>query len=133
MQVRGEDETALPTGRILQFDDTRGFGFIAADDGGEDVFLHRSAFDGDLSGLTPGTRVEFQITADDRGRSAFAVHLIEGDVAADHADDVLSRAEFGREVTELLLEAAPDLTGEQLRQARRGLEEFARKYGWVEA
>lgn len=62
----------LATGRVLQFDHVRGYGFVAADDGGEDVFLHTSVFDGDPDELVPGTKVEFKIMAGDRGRKAFA-------------------------------------------------------------
>jgi cold shock protein len=65
----------MATGRVLQFDPGRGYGFVAADDGGEDVFLHASVFDGDPDGLVPGTAVEFQVMAGDRGRKAFAAHF----------------------------------------------------------
>jgi CspA family cold shock protein len=41
----------------LQFDRVRGYGFVAADDGG-DIFLHASVFDGDPDELAPGIRVE---------------------------------------------------------------------------
>jgi CspA family cold shock protein len=139
---------------VLQFDDTRGYGFIAADDGGEDVFLHASVFDGDSAQLTPGTRVEFQVMAGDRGRKAYAAHLLRsGSPAAgqQHPEpaaqpgpetatarsgdevmrNVLSPAEFGHEVTELLLEAASDLTGRQIMQLRQSLLEMAQKRGWV--
>jgi cold shock CspA family protein len=66
----------LATGRVLQFDQARGYGFVAADDGGEDVFLHSSVFDGDQDRLAPGMRVEFKVMAGDRGRKAFAAHPI---------------------------------------------------------
>jgi cold shock protein len=65
----------LASGRILQFDRERGYGFVAADDGGDDVFLHASVFDGDPDELFPGIKVEFKIMEGDRGRKAFAVHL----------------------------------------------------------
>jgi cold shock CspA family protein len=61
---------------VLQFDQERGYGFIAADDGGEDVFLHASVFDGDSYDLAPGVRIEFKVMAGDRGRKAFAAHPI---------------------------------------------------------
>jgi cold shock protein len=61
---------------VLQFDQGRGYGFVAADDGGEDVFLHASVFDGDADVLAPGRKVEFKVMAGDRGRKAFAAHLI---------------------------------------------------------
>lgn len=67
----------MATGRVLQFDHGRGYGFVAADDGGEDVFLHASAFDGGLDDLASGMRVEFKVMAGDRGRKAFAARLIE--------------------------------------------------------
>jgi len=47
--------------------------------------------------------------------------------------DLLSQAEFTREVTELLLEAVPDLTSRQIVTLRQSLLEFGRKRGWVDA
>jgi cold shock protein len=67
----------MATGKVLQFDHTRGYGFVAADDGGEDIFLHASAFDGDPGELAPGIPLEFQVMAGDRGRKAYAVHVTE--------------------------------------------------------
>jgi cold shock protein len=142
----------LATGRVLQFDDTRGFGFIAADDGGEDVFLHASVFDGETAQLSPGTRVEFEVMAGDRGRKAYAAHVLRDTAAAEQHSapepvvktetvtgavdevmcDVLSPSEFGHEVTELLFEAVPDLTGRQILQLRQSLLELAQKRGWVD-
>jgi CspA family cold shock protein len=69
----------LVTGRILQFDHVRGYGFVGADDDGEDVFLHASVFDGDPDGLAPGKKIEFKVMAGDRGRKAFAAHLIDNE------------------------------------------------------
>jgi cold shock protein len=65
---------------VLQFDQGRGYGFVAADDGGEDVFLHASVFDGDPDALAPGMKVEFKVMAGDRGRKAFGAHLIDDEV-----------------------------------------------------
>lgn len=136
---------ALATGRVLQFDPDRGYGFIAADDGGEDVFLHSSVFDGDPKELAPGVRVEFEVMAGDRGRKAFAVHHAGGEQrrpapvvpAAQPGDDepmceVLSESEFNQEVTDVLLEAVPTLTGAQILQTRKTLLDFAKKRGWVD-
>lgn len=67
----------MATGRVLQFDHARGYGFVAADDGGEDIFLHASVFDGDPEELVPGTKMAFNVMAGDRGRKAFAAHLID--------------------------------------------------------
>ncbi len=138
----------MATGRVLQFDQGRGYGFVAADDGGEDVFLHASVFDGDPSGLVPGMKVEFQVMAGDRGRKAFAVRLADDDSPVarqpspsvqalpppedEQMCDVLSRAEFSQEITEILLHTTPALTGQQILEVRQGMMEFARKRGWVD-
>lgn len=72
----------MATGRVLQFDQARGYGFVAADDGGEDVFLHASVFDGDAAELAPGMLIAFKVMAGDRGRKAFAAHLADDDGAS---------------------------------------------------
>src|SRR6188472_4384784 len=101
----------MATGMVLPFDAGRGYGFVAADDGGEDVFLHASVFDGDPSELTPGAALEFQVMAGDRGRKAFAVRFSSDQpsvqeyvpvqsrassaIDEEQMCDVLSTAEFG--------------------------------------
>jgi CspA family cold shock protein len=136
---------------LLKFDHDRGYGFIAADDGGEDVFLHASVFDGDPYKLAPGRRVEFKVLAGDRGRKALTAHLFldetesasPGTPAAravheEHMPDdepmcdVLSPAEFGQELTELLLSGAPMLTGQQILAVRQAVLALAGKHGWVD-
>jgi cold shock protein len=138
----------MATGKVLQFDPGRGYGFVAADDGGDDIFLHASVFDGDPYELIPGLALEFQVMASDRGRKAFAVHFAEtrtsphvhpvlpSPIAADDEEqmcDVLSQAEFTRELTELLLNTIPALTGPQILEVRQGMLAFARTRGWVDA
>ena len=180
----------MVTGRILQFDHMRGYGFVGADDDGEDVFLHASVFDGDSDDLAPGTKIEFKVMAGDRGRKAFAARLVgdependlippprpvpppksvpeprpgpasppvsssgpapsplsaaTGTVPESHAAgkdqaqdddqlcDVLSQAEFGQELTELLLSNVPSLTGQQVLEVRHSLLESAEKHEWVD-
>lgn len=73
----------MATGKLLQFDHVRGYGFVAAEDGGEDIFLHASVFDEDPELLRPGMRVEFEMMNSDRGRKAFAAHLIQDMVNGD--------------------------------------------------
>jgi cold shock CspA family protein len=65
----------MATGKVLQFDPSRGYGFVAADDGGEDIFVHASVFEGDSNELVPGVPLEFEIMAGDRGRKAFGVRF----------------------------------------------------------
>ena len=68
----------MPTGTVKWFNSTKGYGFIAPDDGGKDVFVHVSAVErAGLRGLNEGQKIEFEI-ATERGRSA-AVNLKTAD------------------------------------------------------
>jgi CspA family cold shock protein len=145
---RSEDELKMASGKVLQFDPSRGYGFVAADDGGEDIFLHASAFDGVPSELTPGTSLEFEIMAGDRGRKAFDVRFAEAQPAPqpkavvpaqsaaaiddEQLCDVLSQGEFAEALTEMLLKTIPALTGPQILEVRQGIIALAKKHGWVD-
>jgi CspA family cold shock protein len=65
------------TGRVVQFDDMRGYGFIAPDKGGEDVFMHANVLTDDKLLFVPGLPVEFEVTEGDRGLKAYAVHALQ--------------------------------------------------------
>jgi cold shock CspA family protein len=67
---------AMLTGKVVQFDDIRGYGFIAPDKGGEDVFVHANVLADDKLLFVPGLPVEFEVTEGDRGLKAYAVHVL---------------------------------------------------------
>ncbi len=62
----------MPTGTVKWFNGQKGFGFIAPEGGGNDIFVHISAVErAGLSGLAEGQRVSFEVKADPkRGKSS---------------------------------------------------------------
>jgi cold shock protein len=64
----------MTQGTIKWFDNKKGFGFIAQDEGGPDVFVHFSCIDGEgFKTLSEGDRVEFEIISSDKGLKAATV------------------------------------------------------------
>lgn len=60
------------TGTVKWFNPTKGYGFIAPEDGGSDVFVHISAVqEAGLQGLNEGQKVEFEVE-ENRGKKAAA-------------------------------------------------------------
>ena len=58
------------TGTVKWFNETKGYGFIAQEDG-PDVFVHFSAIQGDgFKTLTDGQKVEFTVTDGQKGPQA---------------------------------------------------------------
>jgi cold shock CspA family protein len=151
----------MATGRVIRFDETKGYGFIAPSDGGEDVFVHANELIDRGLRISAGTRVGFRVLEGDRGLKAYDVEVIEEDqppvsaqatndplmpngthsaepalrgraAAEDELCEVFPEAEFVQQITDLLLVAAPQLTGATIVELRRHLLQFARKNGWVE-
>jgi cold shock protein len=66
-----QDYRYMQTGTVKFFNTTRGFGFIAPDDGSKDVFVHVSAVErSGLGYLSEGQRVRFEVQRDPRGPKA---------------------------------------------------------------
>ena len=61
----------MQTGTVKWFNQTKGYGFIAPEDGGKDVFVHFSSIQQDgFKTLNEGQRVEFDVTDGAKGLSA---------------------------------------------------------------
>ena len=65
----------MPTGTVKWFNAEKGFGFIARDEGGDDLFVHRSVLG--LEPLGEGDRVEFVEGMGPKGPSAVQVTVLE--------------------------------------------------------
>ena len=61
----------MATGIVKWFNDSKGFGFITPDGGGEDLFAHFSAITMDgFKTLKEGQKVQFEITQGPKGKQA---------------------------------------------------------------
>ena len=61
----------MSTGTVKWFNETKGFGFITHDGGGEDLFAHFSAIQmGGFKTLKDGQRGSFEITQGPKGKQA---------------------------------------------------------------
>jgi CspA family cold shock protein len=146
---------AVLRGKVVRFDQVRGYGFIASGEGGEDLFVHANDLLDDKYAFLPGTVVEFEEEDGERGPKAAAVRVIEGPARVtdqvphrapvvtkagaaegsgddDGLCDVLAAGEFVQETTEVLLDAAPTLTAAQIVQVRQRLVALARQHQWIE-
>lgn len=133
-------------GSVVSFDRNKGYGFLAPEGGGEDVFVHVNDLLDDKNLMAPGVVVDFVVDEGDRGPKASRVTMVTAPSAPsrsrpDHARtdpdtddlcDVLAADELEHELTESLLLVSPALTGPQILDIRKRVASIARTYGWIE-
>ena len=68
----------MATGTVKWFNDAKGYGFIAPEGGGKDVFVHFSNIGGEgFKSLAEGARVQFETREGQKGPEAIDVTLVQ--------------------------------------------------------
>jgi cold shock CspA family protein len=76
----------MTSGRVVRFDSARGYGFIAPDDAGEDIFLHVNDLLIPETSLRSGLAVEFEVEDGGRGLRASSIRLTQDSAESDASD-----------------------------------------------
>ena len=67
----------MASGTVKWFNDSKGYGFIAPEDGGKDLFVHHSSISGDgFKTLAEGAKVQFESREGAKGPEATDVNVV---------------------------------------------------------
>lgn len=71
-------EVSMSTGTVKWFNESKGFGFISPDDGGDDLFAHFSAIQArGFKTLRENQKVSFDVTTGPKGKQATNIRPID--------------------------------------------------------
>ena len=72
----------MANGKVKWFNPTKGFGFIAPEEGGADVFVHISALErAGIPNLNEGQRVSYDLAPNNKGKTSAVNLQLLGDAA----------------------------------------------------
>nr|BCB17049.1 DNA-binding protein [Streptomyces nobilis] len=138
--------SGLTAGKVLRFDEVRGYGFIAPEVGDEDVFMHANDLVDEKYLYQEGSEVEFFMEMGEKGPKASRIRLVHQSnshqlprgglaarsVPAPAGERTAPAADaFTQDLTEALLDSVGSLTGDQIKQVRACVLDLARARGWV--
>lgn len=67
----------MSTGKVKWFNDSKGFGFICPDDGGDDLFAHHTAIQGTgFKSLQENQQVSFDVVNGPKGKQAANIKVV---------------------------------------------------------
>ncbi|MFD0419310.1 cold-shock protein [Streptomyces sp. NPDC127108] len=137
----------LTAGKVLRFDEVRGYGFIVPEVGDEDVFMHANDLVDEKYLYQEGSQVEFFLEMGEKGPKASNIRLVHQSTshqlprgglatrpaaaAADGERTVSAADAFSQELTEALLDSVGSLTGDQIKRVRACVLDLAQARGWV--
>ncbi|KOX28714.1 DNA-binding protein [Streptomyces sp. NRRL F-4707] len=131
----------LTVGKVLRFDEVKGYGFIAPEEGGEDVFMHANDLVDEKYLYQAGSSVEFFLESGEKGPKASEIRLSyqpspnritpQAAKAPAAGADRMPADRFQAELTEALLDGVDTLTAAQVRAVRAVVSTVVRGHGWI--
>ncbi|SRR5579871_4240344 len=117
----------MPAGTVKWFSVAKGYGFITPQDGGNDIFVHRTAILGDgHRALTMGDRVEYEITEGQKGPQAVSVRIVPNAIS----EEVQSKIFVLAGVKELALREVQSALAPMVLQQLEALEKAVPDGDW---